>query len=184
MSEAPTLYTVGHGARTAEALIAVLREARIALVVDVRRHPGSRRHPQFGRASLAAALAAAGVGYLWEGEALGGLRAPAAASRHRALAEASFRAFADQMGTREFQVALARMLAEAARRPTAMLCAERDPAHCHRRLIADAALARGAMVVHLLEPGRSERARLDPAARICGSDVVYDAGRQGSLDLQ
>ena len=37
------MFTVGHGARTAEAFLAVLRDAGVTTLADVRRFPGSRR---------------------------------------------------------------------------------------------------------------------------------------------
>jgi len=53
------VFTIGHGTRPAEELIACLREAGVRTLVDVRRFPGSRRNPQFGQAALAATLAGA-----------------------------------------------------------------------------------------------------------------------------
>jgi uncharacterized protein (DUF488 family) len=179
----PTLFTIGHGDRSLDEFVALLRDAGIGVLVDVRRYPGSRRHPHFGRDALASALAESGIDYVWEGAALGGMRRRARASRHGALADESFRAFADHMDTPAFASALARVLDDAARRPAALMCAEKIPAHCHRSLIADAALTRGASVVHLIEPGRREDARLHPAARICGDAVVYDAGVQTPFDF-
>src|SRR5262249_7783426 len=64
----PTLFTVGHGARTTDELVAVLRSGGVGRVIDVRRYPGSRRHPQFGRDALAADLPRAAVAYEWWGE--------------------------------------------------------------------------------------------------------------------
>src|SRR4051794_30113641 len=43
-----TIYTVGHGTRTTEELVAVLRGAGVGRLIDVRRHPGSKRHPHLG----------------------------------------------------------------------------------------------------------------------------------------
>src|SRR5262249_22830725 len=68
------IYTVGHGARSAEQLIAILKEAGIGTLVDVRAYPASRRHPQFSRQPLSASLEKAGIAYRWEGKALGGMR--------------------------------------------------------------------------------------------------------------
>ena len=43
------IFTVGHGARSAAQLIAILKEAGIGTLVDVRAYPASRRHPQFSK---------------------------------------------------------------------------------------------------------------------------------------
>ena len=56
-----TVFTVGHSTRTADELIALLKGNGVALVVDVRRFPASRRYPQFAKEALAATLAGAGI---------------------------------------------------------------------------------------------------------------------------
>ena len=58
-----TIYTVGHSTRSSKALLAVLREADVKLVADVRAFPSSRRHPQFDRDALASWLPSAGIRY-------------------------------------------------------------------------------------------------------------------------
>ena len=75
MSERPPLLTVGHGSLSQDALGALLAGAGVEVLVDVRRFPGSRRLPQFGRDALAAALDTTDVGYRWI-EELGGRRRP------------------------------------------------------------------------------------------------------------
>jgi uncharacterized protein (DUF488 family) len=174
VSAAGTLHTIGHGDRELGVFLAMLREAGVCTLVDVRRHPGSRRYPHFGRDVLAAALGAGGIAYRWEGEALGGRRRARRDSRHEALRSESFRGYADHMETTAFVDALGRVLDAARSAPLAVMCAERHPSQCHRQLVADAAIARGFAVVHLLEPGRAEPARLHPAARVEGESVVYD----------
>src|ERR1044072_1097624 len=62
-SRAPRPTTIGHSTRTIEQFVGLLREHGIELLVDVRRFPGSRRHPHFGSAALGAYLAEAGVGF-------------------------------------------------------------------------------------------------------------------------
>src|SRR4029434_1215938 len=66
-------YTVGHGTRSTEELLEMLRKAKVRTVVDVRRYPSSRRNPQFNQATLASSLADAGIAYR-HAEALGGRR--------------------------------------------------------------------------------------------------------------
>jgi uncharacterized protein (DUF488 family) len=94
----PFLYTVGHGTLAAPDFVALLRDAAIEGIVDVRRFPGSRRNPQFGSEEMAGWLAAAGLSYEWA-PALGGRRKPSPDSVHVGLRNAQFRAYADHMGS-------------------------------------------------------------------------------------
>ncbi len=179
------VFTLGHSTRAAAEVIGMLQEAGVERLVDVRRFPGSRRHPQFGRDALAAALAAAAIEYRHEPD-LGGRRQPLPDSPNTAWRVAAFRGYADHMESAEFRAALERLIAGAAERPTAILCAEAVPWRCHRRLIADALVARGLEVVDLLEPGRREAHRLHPDARVLpGGRLVYPAPEpaQAALDL-
>jgi uncharacterized protein (DUF488 family) len=69
----PTLWTVGHSTRSAEAFVEVVSAFDIELVVDVRRFAGSRRLPQFTASALRDTLSGAGMSY-HEVPALGGRR--------------------------------------------------------------------------------------------------------------
>jgi uncharacterized protein (DUF488 family) len=165
------IRTVGHGARPIETFRAILDEAGVGTLVDVRRFPGSRRHPQFGREALEAAV----PGYVWQGETLGGRRRSHSGSRHTALRNASFAAYADYMDTPPFRTAIDDLLRAAATERQAVMCAETLWWHCHRMLIADALVLRGAVVEHLLEPGVRQPHRLTAGVRP-GPDgwPVYD----------
>jgi uncharacterized protein (DUF488 family) len=180
--QAVTLYTVGHSNRSLDELLALLKEAAIATLVDVRAEPRSRHNPQFNEESLRAACTRAGIAYHWAGHMLGGLRVARTDSPHIAL-EAGMRGFADHMQTDGFKKGAAQLLAMAARAPTAFLCAERLPEHCHRALIADYLLLQGARVVHLLGPGESREHALNPAARCEVAALVYDRQTTTPLDL-
>jgi uncharacterized protein (DUF488 family) len=172
-----TVWTVGHSTRPLAELTAILQEAGITDLVDVRRFPGSRRHPQFARASLEQSLPAAGLRYHHEVD-LGGMRTARPDSPHTAWKDDAFRGYADHMGSPEFRAALERVRALAATGRPAVMCAEADPSRCHRRLLADALVARGEGVVHLLAPGRSQEHALHPDA-VVGEDgaIVYRASR-------
>jgi len=170
-----TVYTLGHSTRTADAFMTLLAAHGIGGVADVRRYPGSRRHPHFAREALADSLTAAGLHYDWL-PALGGRRAPRPDSPHVAWREASFRAYADHMETAEFRDGLATLLEFAAVRPTAVLCAEAVPWRCHRQLIADALVARGVTVLHVLDDGPPRPHALSRIARLDGERVIYDVG--------
>jgi uncharacterized protein (DUF488 family) len=170
-----TVYTIGHGARSLDELVAALRCAGAGRLVDVRRFPGSRRHPHFGRDALAAELPRAGITYDFRGDELGGRRRPVATSRHPAWRDPSFRAYADYMDTPAFRDALARLERDAAKEPLAFMCAETLWWQCHRRLIADSLVIRGNEVIHILAPGELRPHALHPDVR-AGDDgwPVYD----------
>jgi uncharacterized protein (DUF488 family) len=118
-----TIYTIGHGARSSGALIAILKEARIEMLVDVRAFPHSRRHPHFGREPLAAALRDAGIAYDWRGNALGGYRKIP---------------YVEHMKSARFRDA-----ASALAHGECIMCAETAPDDCHRLHIADWLARRG-----------------------------------------
>jgi uncharacterized protein (DUF488 family) len=174
---AMTVFTVGHGARDSEELLACLAEAGVRTLVDVRRFPGSRRHPQFGQAALSASVESAGIAYQHAVE-LGGRRSGEPGEERFACIEvAAFRSYAARMASEEWQAALAAALAQPA---PCFLCAETLWWRCHRRLIAELLHARGNEVVHLLRPGHSERHRpWDPISAtregvlyLCGEPVA------------
>jgi uncharacterized protein (DUF488 family) len=178
MTEAIGLWTIGHGNRSIEELLALLDEAKIQRLVDVRAYPVSRRYPHFARAALEKSLAEAGVRYVWEGKALGGRRAPAGSSPHVALRNPQFRAYADHMMTAAFREALERLMQAGREERTAFMCAERLPSECHRALISDVLVARGVAVAHIVTTGGSQPHALSARARPTDEGIVYDAGVQ------
>ena len=70
----PSILTIGHSNHPLERLLALLAQHGVKALVDIRRFPGSRKHPHFHRDSLAAALEESGVEYHWL-EPLGSCRA-------------------------------------------------------------------------------------------------------------
>ena len=177
------LWTVGHGTLTEAELVGLANDADVAVVVDVRSYPGSRRHPQFGKEAMGRWLAEAGIDYRWE-PGLGGRRRPSPASRHTALRNDAFRAYADHMETDEFAAGLDALLDIAAAARTAVMCAEAVWWRCHRRLLADAAvLRRGADVRHLFHDRREQPHPVTDGARLEGDIVVYDAGAASLIEL-
>jgi uncharacterized protein (DUF488 family) len=148
------LLTLGHGTASADELGALIRDAGIRRLVDVRKLPGSRRHPQFAREELERWVPQlTGASYRWMPQ-LGGFRKPDPRSEHIALRNASFRAYADYMETGEFVAALDELLSITAAERAAIMCSETVWWLCHRRLISDAAqLLRGVAVGHLMHDG-------------------------------
>lgn len=132
--------SVGHSTRSVDELVAILAEANVAVLADIRHYPRSRRNPQSNRESLARELCARGIEYVWLGELLGGLRAGG---------------FTRWMATPEFDRGIRELESLAARGRCAFMCAEAVPDQCHRRFVARELVARGHRVLHLLALGRA-----------------------------
>jgi uncharacterized protein (DUF488 family) len=142
------IFTIGYGEATPDRVIAALRAAGVATLVDVRAIANSRR-PGFSKGALSAALEAAGIGYLH----LRPLGTPAegrAAARSGRPAEMR-RIFAAHLAGTEPQAALAALANRAGRERVCLLCLEADPAQCHRTLVAEAVAAEvpGVVINHL-----------------------------------
>ena len=176
-----TVYTLGHSSRTLEAFLALLADAGIRSLADVRRYPRSRRHPHFDADELAPVLAYHHVHYVHL-PGLGGLRdeAPADISSFAALDD-KWHSYAAHMDSFAFGAGKARLVRLAKKEaPVALMCAERDPTQCHRQLLSDHMVLLGFDVIHLLDPGTRQDHHRHPSARLEGSRLVYPI-RQGSL---
>lgn len=183
LAASDAVYTIGHGNRPLDELVALLGSAAIRSLVDVRAFPGSRRHPHFGREALERSLPEAGIAYVWEGASLGGRRRPRPESVHVALRNASFRAYADHMETADFREGVKRLLARAGKGRVAIMCAERLPWQCHRYMISDYLVAHGVEVRHVIDSKPAREHRLRAEARRHGDALVYDCNTQPGLEL-
>jgi len=165
-----TVWTIGHSTRALDELIGLLRENGIQRLADVRRYPGSRRHPHFSRESLSRSLADAGIEYVHM-PSLGGRRQPEADSQNSAWRNAQFHVYADHMGTLEFRAAIESLVGDSRR--TAVMCAEALPWKCHRNLISDDLVRRGHEVIHILGSRSTQPHALNPKAGVEGDRLVY-----------
>jgi uncharacterized protein (DUF488 family) len=172
MGNSGTIWTVGHSNRPVPELIGLLTNESVSLVADVRRFPGSKRQPQFGRENLENALRSYKITYR-HFEALGGRRRRQDGSPNTAWRSASFSGYADYMQTVEFQTALDILVGLAESHTTAILCAEAVPWRCHRQRISDALVARGWDVQHILGLRQVQKHRLSEFARVFEGHVTY-----------
>lgn len=179
-----TIWTIGHSNRGIDEFVELLRSFRIAMVADVRRFPGSRRLPQFGKDALPEALAAHDIGYVWL-PSLGGRRKPRPDSDNTAWRNLSFRGYADHMQTEEFAEGLMALVSLACAAPTAMMCSEAVWWRCHRSLIADALSVLGISVLHILGPGNAVPHPMTSPAKVDDGVLSYasDEPVQASLEL-
>lgn len=169
------LFTIGHSNRSLADFLELVREFRLEVLVDVRRYPRSKRHPQFDAAALTEALAHMDIRYHHMPE-LGGYREPTNLAAHPALTEPMFKGYAEQMDTTEFAVALGHLQRHALEKRVTTMCAEAQPAQCHRSLLSDALVRDGFQVTHILAPGKTKDHLLSPLARLNGRRIVYDVG--------
>jgi uncharacterized protein (DUF488 family) len=168
-----TIWTLGHSNHSMETFLGLLEGPAIRLLSDVRRFPGSRRHPQFQREALERRLGQAGIAYRHLQD-LGGRRsARAPDSPNTGWRVESFNAYADYMNTPAFQTALVELERLASAQRTAILCAEALPWRCHRRLIADALIVRGWAVQDIIGAGKVTPHGLTDFARVVDGRLTY-----------
>lgn len=176
------MMTIGHSTLTIEAFLHALKENGCTTLVDVRRFPGSQRHPQFGQVRLFGSLEKAGIRALWR-EGLGGRRVAAADSVNTGWHNESFRGYADYMQTAEFAHHIEWLMALADFEYAVVMCAEAVPWRCHRSLIGDAVVARRGVVEDIFVQGDGRSSRKTHAmpgfARVDGERVWYP----GEADL-
>ena len=174
------LFTIGHSTRSLEQFLGLLSREGATHLVDVRAFPTSARYPHFSQPNLERAIIDTGGRYSHL-PSLGGRRRGRRDSHNTLWRNASFRAYADYMETREFSEALDDLLTLARLEPTAIMCAEAVPWRCHRSLIADAVVAKGIPVHHILDSGIQQH-QLTSFGRVDSSGRVhYDAAPQSDL---
>lgn len=178
MNATPTVVTMGHGTADQGQLTSLLIKANIRLVVDVRRFPGSRRHPHVATAELERWLPAHGIEYRWDPRLGGRRRLPATDEVTDPWWRVeAFRAYAAHTRTEEFAAALDELLTAVSATDglVAVMCSESLWWRCHRRLIADAAVLLHQVPVLHLDHGGKLTAHVPAAgARATSLGLRYD----------
>lgn len=173
-----TVWTIGHSTRPLGDFLDLLSHYRMEAIADVRRFPGSKRHPEYAQDELRASLARNAIHYAWL-PALGGRRRPRADSPNTVWRNASFRGYADHMESAEFAAGMDELLALCSESRTAVMCAEAVWWRCHRALISDALSVAGVEVLHILDARKAVRHPFTAPARIVNGWLSYaPAGRQ------
>jgi len=146
------IYTVGHSNHPIEQFIGLLQPHGITAIADVRSTPYSRFNPQFRREKLQAALASAGIQYVFLGQELG------ARSEDPAVYDATGRvSYALLAKTELFRRGIARLKTGMAEHRISIMCAEREPLDCHRTILVSRELVRESVpVTHILADGTLE----------------------------
>jgi uncharacterized protein (DUF488 family) len=166
-TETLSVFTIGHSNHDEATFLELLKQHRIDVVADVRSQPYSKYTTQFNTDQLQAALAGAGMRYVFLGQQLGGR--PEEPEFYDAAGHVLYDRLAQsprflegverlERGLRQYRVAL--------------LCSEEDPAECHRNLLVSRVLAtRGVTAWHIRGDGRLQSQ----------AEVDHPGGRQQQL---
>ena len=143
------LRTIGYEKASLAEVLAALEAAGIAVLIDVRDRPQSRR-AGFSKRQLQAAIEGAGMRYLH----LKALGTPPEGreANHRREWDRFWRIVDDKLATTEAELALQQAATVAAEAPSCLLCYEGDWRICHRRRVAEILVARHAFEVEHLAP--------------------------------
>jgi uncharacterized protein (DUF488 family) len=166
------IWTVGHSTRTLEEFLALLNSDEIALLIDVRRFPGSRKFPQFNTETLESALLENGIDYRHI-EALGGRRKASQDSKNTVWNHPSFRGYADYMETSEFKDAFKTLESLASEKRCAIMCSEAVWWRCHRSMISDQLKANGWKVIHIMGENQHQEHPYTKPAKVEDGQLFY-----------
>lgn len=175
------VLTIGHSTRDYESFLALLRQANVSAVADVRTSPRSRHFPQFNRESLKEDLRLDGIAYVFLGDELGGRP-----NKRELYCDGV--ADYEKMATDEnFAKGIKRILKGAKQYRIALMCSEHNPLDCHRCLLVGRALSdRGVEVRHILSEDRivSQHQIEEQLIKECGhgGDDMFAKGRERLAD--
>jgi uncharacterized protein (DUF488 family) len=144
-----TLYTIGYEKARPQDVLATLAEAGVAVLIDVRDRPISRR-PGFSKRQLAAAIEDAGMRYIHLA-ALGTPPEGRLANRRREW-ERFWGIVEEKLARPEAELDLQMALEIANAAPSCLLCYEADWHVCHRRRIAEILVQRNGFAVRHFAP--------------------------------
>lgn len=146
------LHTIGHGRRTLDDFLALLKRHDISAIADVRTTPVSRWAPWFNRAQLGQLLDDAGITYVFLGKELGGR--PDDDSLYTIDGHVKYRAMSS---TPMFISGFDRLVAGAEKYRLAVMCSESDHHDCHRNLLIGRVAANHEIaVLHITKSGEIE----------------------------
>lgn len=142
------IYTIGYGSRSIEQFIEVLRQHKIAYLIDVRSIPYSRYKPEFSKERLAAQLKRHLIRYVFMGDTLGGH--PDDESCYDEKGQVDYEKVKDiesyQSGIERLQIAFNQQ------QVIALMCSEGKPEDCHRsKLIGISLDAQDIPIIHIDE---------------------------------
>lgn len=144
------LYTIGHGTRTAEDFLLLLKKYTIDYLIDVRSKPYSGYNPQYNKETLQHYLEQNGITYVFMGDTLGGK------PKDPLCYDNDNRVDYNKVKTRDFFKTGIERLKTAYNKDLkiAIMCSETKPLDCHRtHLISKVLDGDGLLIAHINEKG-------------------------------
>lgn len=132
------IWTIGHGNRSINAFLELLKEHEIQVLIDIRSFPTSKIE-HFKKDEMESWMPKNGIEYIWLGKELGGYRKGG---------------YKEHMKTIVFEEGILKLLDMASRKRTCIMCMETDPKYCHRRFISAYLEKRGIKVIHIISKGQ------------------------------
>lgn len=166
------IYSIGHSNLSIDEFIEKLKAFKVKTLIDVRRFPGSRKFPHFGKEQLKDYLEEHHINYQHH-ENLGGRRKAQPKSKNHIWRHPSFRAYADYMETKDFKIALQNLKSIAHKQTTVMMCSEALWWSCHRAMISDALKADGWQVLHIMSAKKATQHPYTKPAKIINGKLTY-----------
>ncbi len=168
------IYTIGHGNKSIEELVTILRSYGIKYLIDVRSKPYSKYYPQFNREDLAVSINNTGdIVYGYMGDQIGGLPPD---DRYKTNGKMDY----NKMKTNpNYQIGLSRIIkANNLGFPTCLMCSESNPAECHRsKLLGESLRENGIIINHIVKN------KLGKYVLKSQKDVINEVANEGVEDL-
>ncbi|RAV99544.1 DUF488 domain-containing protein [Pseudochryseolinea flava] len=145
-----TLFSIGHGTRSIEEFVRLLKIYGINYLIDVRSVPYSTYSPQYNRERLQQSLTDEGIMYVFMGDSIGGR--PSDPSCYDLKGNVNY----EKVKSKSFyQEGIARLkTAQQKELPIALMCSETKPTECHRsKLIGRTLLEDRIALQHIDEHG-------------------------------
>ena len=145
------VYTIGHSNHSPETFVWLLTKAKIEVLVDVRSNPSSSWVSYANPHDLSQILKAAGIQYLYLGDALGGHPSDPDCY-NRQTGKLDYQAIQNK---ESFQRGISRLLEGLKKHRICVKCAEENPSSCHRNLlVGDSLRQKGVHILHIRGTGQ------------------------------
>lgn len=151
MATASTLYTIGHGNKETGRFLEELRSFGIEYLADIRTKPYSKWNPCYNQETLRATIEAAGIRYVYMGDAIGGLPDDATCYTDGHIDYGKLR-------EKDYFVKGLQRLVNANSKGVrlALMCSESDPSMCHRsKLVGEELMRAGIEISHIVGKGKA-----------------------------